>query len=79
VYISNIDSTGPAAKGGCKVGDIIKEIDGKEVNTMLELRTIIYNKNVGDTIILTCADGSGKTRFSQVKLTAKQKSGLITR
>ena len=33
-----------------KVGDVIIQVDGKELSKMSELRTYIYEKNVGDSI-----------------------------
>jgi len=53
IYIAQIDNGGPAQKANLKVGDIITSIDNQEVNTMVELRTIIYEKSPKDTITLT--------------------------
>lgn len=52
VYVAHIDEEGPAYKAGLRLGCIISEIDGKEINTMLQLRTILFSKNPGDTIMV---------------------------
>lgn len=53
VYVVNLDSSGPSSKAGLKIGDIIKRINTHDVNTMLDLRSKIYNYNVGDSITIT--------------------------
>lgn len=78
VYVTNVDQLGPAYKGGIKVGCVITQVDGKKIDTMIQLRTYIYSKKVGDTIQVTCLR-DGKTEVLPVTLTAKEKDGLITR
>ncbi len=77
VYIANIDDNGPAYKSGLRVGCIITQVDGKVINTMIQLRTYIYSKKPGDTINLTCEDHT--TKSISIQLVAKEKDGLITR
>ncbi|AEV70579.1 S1C family serine protease [Acetivibrio clariflavus] len=77
VYIAKIDENGPAFKSGLRVGCIIKEVDGKEVNTMMQLRTYIYSKKPGDIINITCQDET--TRSIPLKLGVKERDGLVTR
>ena len=77
VYIARIDENGPAYKSGLRVGCIIKEVDGKEVNTMMQLRTYIYSKRPGDIINITCQDET--IRNVSLKLGVKEKDGLVTR
>ena len=50
VYIVNLDTSGPVAKAGLKAGDIIKKIDDYEVDTMLDLRSKLYNYDVADSV-----------------------------
>ena len=53
VYILNLDSNGPASKSGLAEGDIITKLNDIQTDTMLELRTSVYNFNVGDTVEIT--------------------------
>ncbi|MCX7922869.1 MAG: trypsin-like peptidase domain-containing protein [Clostridia bacterium] len=78
IYIVNVDERGPAYKSGIKVGCIITQIDGRDINTMLQLRTYIYSKKPGDTINVTHVN-KGKTATVPIRLTAKERDGLITR
>lgn len=77
IYIAQIDEAGPAYKSGLRVGCIIKEVDGQEINTMLQLRTYIYSKKPGDTINIICEHET--TRNIVLELGTKVKDGLITR
>lgn len=78
VYISNIDENGPAYMSGLRVGSIMTEVDGKEINTMMQLRAYMYSKKPGDTITITYREGDA-TKNSSIKLAAKEKDGLVTR
>lgn len=78
VYVSNIDEDGPAYKSGLRVGCIMTDIDGKEINTMMQLRTYIYSKKPGDTVTITCREGDTIKNVSIV-LSQKEKDGLVTR
>lgn len=60
IYITEIDEYGPCKNLGLKVGDIIIEVDGKEVNKMIELREYIYSKKPGDQLLLKVIDGEEK-------------------
>ena len=53
IYIAQISLDGPSANVGLKIGDIIRKIDDREVNTMSQLRNYIYQKNPNDTVNLT--------------------------
>ncbi|MCL2382825.1 MAG: PDZ domain-containing protein [Oscillospiraceae bacterium] len=44
---------GPAARAGVRVGDIITEIDGSEINYMNELRKHIYSRRPNDRVTFT--------------------------
>ncbi|WP_276805138.1 S1C family serine protease [Lactobacillus hominis] len=50
VYVASVSSNGSAAKGGMKARDIITKIDGKEVNDVVSLHTILYSHKIGETI-----------------------------
>lgn len=53
IYIAEIDKTGPLKNSNLISGDIIEKIDGVELTTMNALKEYIYQKNIGDTVILT--------------------------
>lgn len=80
VYVANVDKAGPAFKSGLREGCIIRQVDGTDMNTMLQLRTHIYSKNPGDVINVThVSKETGEIITVPVKLTAKDRDGLITR
>jgi S1-C subfamily serine protease len=68
IYIADIDPAGPAAMAGIKKGYIILEADGKPVNTMTALKTVIYSKNIGDKVILKYRTLTGNTGYKTVTL-----------
>lgn len=70
IYIASVDEDGPAYKNGIRVGCIMTQIDGREINTMMDLRCLIYSKNPGDVINITHISG-GKTETVQITLAAK--------
>lgn len=50
LYIHEVIKGSAAESAGLKEGDIISHIDDTEVNTMLKLRSVLYNKKPGDTV-----------------------------
>lgn len=50
IYVADIDPAGPAYKAGIKKGYILLEVDGKPVDTMTALKTVIYSRNIGDKV-----------------------------
>ena len=54
IYIANVDEEGPAYKNGLRLGCVITQVDGKDINTMVDLRSYIYSKQPGETINVTC-------------------------
>jgi len=71
VYVASVDENGPAYKNGIRVGCIITHIDGKEINTMMDLRSHIYSKYPGDEIKITHMS-EGRTQTVQIRLAAKE-------
>lgn len=57
IYVAEIIKNGPAAKTDLKEGDIITSIDGKELNTMNDLREYIYSKKPNDVVTLQISRG----------------------
>ena len=80
IYVVNLDKSGPAAKAGIKEGCIILQVDSVKINTMMELRTLIYSKNPGDIINVPHIEReTGKTMTIPITLSAKEGDGLLTR
>ena len=57
IYVAQIIKNGPADNTELKEGDIITSIDGKELNTMNDLREYIYTKNPNDEVTLKVTRG----------------------
>lgn len=57
IYVSEIIKNGPASKVDLKEGDIITSIDGKELNTMNDLREYIFSKKPNDEVSLEILRG----------------------
>lgn len=57
IYIGNVEKNSPADKAGMRKGDVLLEIDGKPVETMTQLRMILYNRGVGETITVKVLRG----------------------
>jgi len=80
LYVAHVDPEGPAYKAGVREGCLIKQVDGIDITTMLQLRTYIYSKNPGDTVNIThLMHGSDRLVTSQAILGEKVRDGLITR
>ncbi len=57
IYVAQITKNGPADNTELKEADIITSIDGKELNTMNDLREYIYTKKPNDEVILKVTRG----------------------
>ena len=57
IYVVQITPNGPASKTDLKEGDIIKSIDGAELNTMNDLKTYIYTKKPDEEVKLQVTRG----------------------
>ena len=57
IYVEQITKNGPADNTELKEGDIITNIDGKELNTMNDLREYIYTKKPNDEVTLKVTRG----------------------
>ena len=65
VYINEVTSGMPAQSAGLLPKDVLVSIDNTSIGTSADLRTILDNKTVGDTIQVTVARGdSWKYRFT---------------
>ena len=50
IYVKEVERNSPAEQAGMFAGDIIVEIEGKEVYTVEELKSRIQTFNEGDTV-----------------------------
>jgi serine protease Do len=78
--VSQVESDSPGAKAGLKVGDVITQIDGKEVSDAGELQVVVGQRNPGTTIHLQVMR-DGKSVAVPVTLEAmgnRDKSGKVT-
>jgi len=80
IYVVHVDKNGPAYKAGIREGCIIDMVDGRKIDTMIQLRTYIYSKKPGDTIVVTHLNrDTNKFEDVTVKLAEKTTDGTITR
>ena len=71
VYVESVVDNSPADKGGIKAGDVITEVDGKEVANLAYLRYLLYNHSVGDTMkVKVYRDGD----YKELNITLDQKA-----
>ena len=71
VYVESVVDNSPADKGGIKAGDVITEVDGKEVTNLAYLRYLLYNHSVGDTMkVKVYRDGD----YKELNITLDQKT-----
>ena len=66
VYVVDIDPRGPAYRAGIRVDDIITRIDDIEVNKMINLRTAIYSRRVGDRVRVSFLRGRQEKSLDMV-------------
>lgn len=59
-YISNITEGGYADKNNVEIGYIITKIDNKKVSSVNDIKNVLYEKKVGDTITLKVKYPSGR-------------------
>jgi serine protease Do len=73
VVIANVDDNSPASNAGIKVGDVLIEVNGREVANATDLRNIIGMLRVGVTVDLKIIrDGNEKTLTATIKETRQQ-------
>lgn len=69
VYVLSVEEFSAAEKAGIKNGDVITQIDGKDIKTMDELNEIKNSHSIGDEITLKISR-SGKEK--EIKLTLQE-------
>ena len=58
--VSDVASGGPAARAGIRVGDRVRKVNGRVINTLDDVQRSIYGAGVGDRITLVIERG-GRT------------------
>ncbi|BBF41575.1 serine protease, DegP/HtrA, do-like [Lachnospiraceae bacterium KM106-2] len=75
VYVTDISTGSPAAKGGIEKGDVIVKFGDREVSTMTELQKLISNKRAGTEVTITVKRSNGSTyKEKEIKITLGKKS-----
>ncbi|MBQ4404790.1 MAG: trypsin-like peptidase domain-containing protein [Selenomonadaceae bacterium] len=67
VYVFQVAIDSPAGRAGFQRGDIILSIDGKEVNSVADVRNAVAAHKVGDKVKVLC-DREGKEETVEVTL-----------
>ena len=62
VLIAKVIPGGPADKAGVKAGDVITQINGKEIKDFQELRAALEKEKIGQNIELTIARGKEQVK-----------------
>ncbi|WP_425613224.1 S1C family serine protease [Xylocopilactobacillus apis] len=78
VVVVSLTSHSPADKAGVKQYDVIYEIDGNKVTSVVDLRSQLYKYQIGDTITLSIYRGSKKMNI-KVKLTQEAKQEITVK
>ena len=74
VLITNVRENSPAAKAGLKAGDVIIEVEGKEVKNSLDLMRTIAEKKEGEVTLTIIRDKNRQT----VRVTPEEMKGGFT-
>jgi len=75
IFVYNVEKNSPADKAGIKENDILLSIDNKDINTLCEVREILFSKKIGDVINLKVLT-NGVEKNVEVILSEKIKKGL---
>ena len=67
IYVVSVNKSGSAARAGMKSGDVITAVDGKKVDDVASLHSILYSHKVGDTVNVT-VNRNGRNVSLKVKL-----------
>lgn len=64
IFAAKVDEAGPAFAAGLRYGDIITAVNRRSVNTMLELREELYERQSGETAEIEFERGGSTRRVS---------------
>lgn len=67
IYIASVNKNSSAANAGMKSGDVITKVDGKKIDDVASLHSILYSHKVGDTVNVT-VNRNGRDVNLKVKL-----------
>ena len=67
IYVASINKNSSASRAGMKSGDVITAVDGKKVDDVASLHSILYSHKVGDTVNVT-VNRNGSNVSLKVKL-----------
>ena len=67
IYVASINKNSSASRAGRKSGDVITAVDGKKVDDVASLHSILYSHKVGDTVNVT-VNRNGRNVSLKVKL-----------
>ncbi len=73
VVIESVEKGSPADDAGMKAGDVIKEIDGEEVENSSYFKYKLYNHKIGDKVKIK-VERNGKDKTFTVKLESNSKA-----
>ena len=65
--MAELASKGPARRAGIKAGDVLRRVDGKEVNQLSDLRAILQGRNIGDEVTVEI-ERNGRKESYQIRL-----------
>ena len=74
VVIVSVLADSPAAKAGLKRGNILLQVDGKDVNTVRDVRAALANKKKGDKVDLTFSAGDQQQKATA---TLDEQNGVV--
>ncbi|EEJ71298.1 S1C family serine protease [Lactobacillus ultunensis] len=67
IYVASVNKSDSAANAGMRSGDVITKVDGKKVEDVASLHSILYSHKVGDTVNVT-VNRNGRDINLKVKL-----------
>lgn len=79
LVIRHVEADGPADKAGLEAGDVIKAIDGTEVQDIEDVRDAVNDKSVGDEVTLSVVKNGvedSEADASDVKVTLEARPTL---
>jgi membrane-associated protease RseP (regulator of RpoE activity) len=60
VLVGSVEDNSPADKAGLKVGDIVISVDGKDIDSQMDLRRAISDKKEGDSVRIDVLRGRNR-------------------
>ncbi len=60
ILVGSVEENSPAAKAGVRVGDIVLSVDGKDVESQLDLRRAISSKKDGESVRIEVLRGRAR-------------------